>query len=329
MKVRLRDKWVVISLWKLSLSLVSQGIIKLRRTWWDIYRRRQMVWHRTHLYCLWRILCSVWQGAMRAVLILAARTLKSADIVNNVCCWGPLLFLCSLLQSSVYSLWDEREEASREEKNSTYPVLVLLERHRAKFPDCINGEGPAEINAFSKDKLVKKLALLLHLPVACRHPSLILEMLSSSSFHGGQGGDRHFCDVRLETGARLSSPLQFSAVPVSTAQQSVSAPPCFKFPIFGEGQIHDAAACGLPGSSASPQSATSRAPPPTWHRSKHSVSLYMLSISLFVVCFSLFPSSGCSGLQALLKRADPSSSIWSKFFCYHKQAVTEKAPRQM
>lgn len=116
MKVRLCDKWVVISLWKLSLSLVSQGIIKLRRTWWDIYRSRQMVWDRTHLYCLWRILCSVWQGAMQAVLILAARTLKNADIVNNVCCWGPLLFLCSLLQSSMYSLRDKRGRKPAEKK---------------------------------------------------------------------------------------------------------------------------------------------------------------------------------------------------------------------
>lgn len=128
-------------------------------------------------------------------------------------CCSPLCIHCETREGG--------SQQRRKEKNPKYPVLVLLERHKAKFPDCINAEGPAEINAFSKDKLVKKLALLLHLPVACRHPSLILEMLSSSSFHGGQGGDRHFCDVRLETGARLSSPLQFSAVPVSTAQQSL------------------------------------------------------------------------------------------------------------
>lgn len=86
------------------------------------------------------------------MLILAARTLKNADMVNNVCCWGPLLSLLFLSQSSVCSLSEKggrkpvRKE-KKKEKNPKYPALVLLERHKAKFPSCVNGEGPVEISA--------------------------------------------------------------------------------------------------------------------------------------------------------------------------------------
>lgn len=57
---------------------------------------------------------------------------------------------------------------------------------------------------FFKDKPVEKLAPVLSLPVAWRHPGLISEMLNTSSFHGGQGVDRSFCDVEVQNGARLS-----------------------------------------------------------------------------------------------------------------------------
>lgn len=48
---------------------------------------------------------------------------------------------------------------------------------------------------FFKDTPVEKLAPVLSLPVAWRHPGLISEMLNTSSFHEGQGVDRSFCDV--------------------------------------------------------------------------------------------------------------------------------------
>lgn len=167
-----------------------------------------MVHHRAHLYCLWHALCSPWQGATRAVLILAARTLKNADVVNNVCCWGPLLSLLFLSQSSVCSLWDKGgRKPGKEEKTKKEPKIpgtCPLRRAKGQTPQLCKWGRTCRNQCFFKGKPVEKLSPVLGLSVACRHPGLILEMLSIFGFHRGQGVDGRFCDVSLENGASLS-----------------------------------------------------------------------------------------------------------------------------
>lgn len=43
---------------------------------------------------------------------------------------------------------ETRQGRKDKKKNPKYPVLVLLEGQKAKLPNCVNGEGLAEISAF-------------------------------------------------------------------------------------------------------------------------------------------------------------------------------------
>lgn len=98
---------------------------------------------------------------------------------------GVRYCLCVSCRSPLCVHCETRDGGSllkKKEINPKYTALLLLERHKAKSPSCVYGDGPAKINVLFKDK---ELSLAQHLPIACRHPSLILEMLTRSGLHGG------------------------------------------------------------------------------------------------------------------------------------------------
>lgn len=133
--------------------------------------------------------------------------------------------------------------------------------------------------------------------------------------HRGQGGDGHFCHVPLETGARLSSLLQVSAVPVSLC---ISLPP-----------IHCSWWKATPCSCLSaPPGSISRAP---------SMSIWKQALP-FLVCSKCIPFF-CCVFSPLPKfwALSVASSAWGgliplhvpEFVCYHKQVKMEKASKWM
>lgn len=78
---------------------------------------------------------------MQALLIMYA---VGVLYCLRVSCRSPLCVHCETR--------DRGSLLRKKENNPKYTALLLLERRKAKSPSCVNGDGPAEIDALFKDK---------------------------------------------------------------------------------------------------------------------------------------------------------------------------------
>lgn len=115
--------------------------------------------------------------------------------------------------------------------------------------------------------------------------------------HRGQGGDGHFCHVPLETGARLSSLLQVSAVPVSLC---ISMLP-----------IHCSWWKATPCSCLSaPPGSTSRAPSVLIWKQALPFPVCSKCIPFLLCVFHFAQVLGTLGCKLCLKKTHPSLCTW-------------------